>query len=278
MNEFKLFIKKNRLFSFFILIQCSIMVWMGLLYSNTFPKQNIIWNILILIGNMLMLYTFTKLIIQLQNSANHEARLLIYDKQQSILQEIATAKARSTKELASLYEKLHSQMISSEYQNISVHEIVNKLYKEHSDLLELEICKNKTINAILYHKFMIARKKHIHISAQMMVPEQLPVSDIDLMLLYTNLLDNAIQAAEQSVKRYIHLEARVMANHLVINVENTYDLHTIRTKQEDALGTSIISTVCAAYDGEYRLDLNELAHVNVVLNLDKKYIYKKRIS
>lgn len=270
MKEFALFVKNNRLFSFFILIQCSIMFLMGLLYSNAFPKQNIIWNILILIGNMLMLYTFTKLIIQLQNSANHEARLLIYDKQQSILQEIATAKARSTKELVTLYEKLHSQMIFSEYQNISAHEIVNKLYKEHSDLLELEICKNKTINAILYHKFMIAREKRIHISATVMIPEQIPINDMDLMLLYTNLLDNAIHAAEHSAERYIHLETRVMANHLVINVENTYDSHTTRTKQEEALGTSIISTVCAAYDGEYQLDLNELAHVNVVLNLDRK--------
>ena len=84
-------------------------------------------------------------------------------------------------------------------------------------------CKNTVINILLEDKEQIAHKYGIVFKAALDVPENLSISSPDLCSVFANLLDNALEAAEQIENRekWISVKGTVIAGFLVLKVENT---------------------------------------------------------
>lgn len=82
---------------------------------------------------------------------------------------------------------------------------------------------NVMVDAILNSKLTLIQERNIRVDATAMVPENIPVSDIDLSVLIGNLMDNAMEACAQlpEADRFIRVYIDVIKQQLYISVTNS---------------------------------------------------------
>lgn len=105
--------------------------------------------------------------------------------------------------------------------------------------LDLHFCENPTADSVLGHYCALARREGIPFSARADLPEKLPVDDIDLCLVLSNLLENALEASLRTVpdRRQISVVSYLHAgNVLLLQIENTFD-GEIREKNGEFLSS-----------------------------------------
>ena len=77
--------------------------------------------------------------------------------------------------------------------------------------LDMKFCENRAADSVIGYYCALAKRENIPFQAQANLPLKLPVDEIDMCLVLSNLLENA-------------LEASLHTNHLIlIQVENAYD-------------------------------------------------------
>ena len=92
--------------------------------------------------------------------------------------------------------------------------------------LELHFCENRAADSVVGYYCALAKREQIPFSVQIDLPECLPVDEINLCLVLSNLLENALEASLRTApaRRRIELTAYLHGNSLaLIQVENTYD-------------------------------------------------------
>ena len=92
--------------------------------------------------------------------------------------------------------------------------------------LELHFCENRAADGVVGYYCALAKREQIPFSVQIDLPECLPVDEINLCLVLSNLLENALEASLRTApaRRRIKLTAYLHGNSLaLIQVENTYD-------------------------------------------------------
>lgn len=133
-------------------------------------------------------------------------------------------------------------------------------YAETIRLTEINYCANKVIDALLHNKITVAKSKNIKVYTQVIAPDNIEISLLDLISLFSNLLDNAIEASEKSSKPYIILECYPIKNYLVIKIINSklksgkINLKNAISSKKDAanhgLGLQIIKNIVEKYEGD----------------------------
>lgn len=84
---------------------------------------------------------------------------------------------------------------------------------------------NLTVDAVLYSKIVAAKTRGIQLSASLLWPERLHVSDTDVMRIFSNLLDNAICYCEtlpEGTARCIDVSSVLRGGLLVLDFANTF--------------------------------------------------------
>ena len=92
--------------------------------------------------------------------------------------------------------------------------------------LEMHFCENRAADGVVGYYCALAKRENIPYSVQIDLPECLPVDEINLCLVLSNLLENALEASLRTApaRRRIKLTAYLHGNSLaLIQVENTYD-------------------------------------------------------
>lgn len=138
---------------------------------------------------------------------------------------------------------------------------INELLAKCDHFHDLDYCQNKVIDAILYHKFLVAHASGIKTESEMIIPEDIAVDALDLMRVFANLLDNAIEACLKLAEelRFIRIQGQMRAGFLVLRIENSklpqehvdFD-HPVSSKPDkDAhgYGTRIIKEIVNKYHG-----------------------------
>lgn len=82
---------------------------------------------------------------------------------------------------------------------------------------------NLMVDAILNSKLTLIQERHIHTDATALVPEDIPISGIDLSVLIGNLLDNAMEACMRmpEEERFIRIYIDIVKKQLYISVTNS---------------------------------------------------------
>lgn len=140
-------------------------------------------------------------------------------------------------------------------------------------------CKNTALNALLAH--YASRAEELQIEAgqwNLDIVEEEPVSDIDLCVIFGNILENAIDACEKVEigERYIQLSADREDDCLYITMINSSDgkserkngVFLSRKKEKSGLGLSSVSMIAGKYGGmaEFREEGKEF-YSNIMLRL-----------
>ena len=131
-------------------------------------------------------------------------------------------------------------------------------------------CSNKIINAVLIQKLRICSEGDIRYELEINLPEQLSIQDIDLMCVYSNLLDNAIESCQRNTQadNYIKIKTAPVGNYLGIKIinskavdqklltdENDY-ITSKHDKKNHGYGLRIIDEIVRQYDGYKELQDN----------------------
>lgn len=116
------------------------------------------------------------------------------------------------------------------------------------------------INALLTGKAGSAEACGVRINFDLSLPDTLPIEDVDLVSLFSNLLDNAIEACQgmdSPDRRSVDLTAKLANSHLLISVKNEFK-HSISfacglpmtTKGAGhGLGTKTVRSIAEKYQG-----------------------------
>lgn len=87
-----------------------------------------------------------------------------------------------------------------------------------------KFCKNEIVNMILSSYENVMEENRIDFQPSIFIPEQLPISDVDLTSILSNALENAIHAVLplEPEKRHIALHLRMDDGKLLISLKNTF--------------------------------------------------------
>ena len=136
---------------------------------------------------------------------------------------------------------------------------------------------NSFADVILLSKAALCREKNIDFTYSVQSLKEIDLDVIDLSSLLSNLLDNAIEAAEQTESPFVRLTIMKYNAYYTICVENSYKGKEyvkefagtlISTKPEKALhgyGTQIISDIAQKYGGSYSWEAQDDRFVSTVL-------------
>ena len=179
---------------------------------------------------LLLLLWFNTVFLLMANSLNrnarlqHENQLLTMQQQRYENLKAAIEEARQVRhdlrhqlgQLSALAEEGDLEKIKT-YLSSAVSRIPN---------LELHFCENRAADSVVGYYCALAKRENIPYSVQLDLPECLPVDEINLCLVLSNLLENALEASLRTApaRRRIKLTAYLHGNSLaLIQIENTYD-------------------------------------------------------
>ena len=121
-------------------------------------------------------------------------------------------------------------------------------------------CDNPVVNATIHYYIDIAQSYGIRTKLQVVIPKEIAISDIDLCLIFGNLLDNAVTACRhvRADARFIRLSADLdTPGHLYITMVNSFDGNVctrngkyISTKErKSGIGLASIQATIQKYHG-----------------------------
>ena len=123
---------------------------------------------------------------------------------------------------------------------------------------------NHTMNLIFHMESTKARNLGVEMDIKAVMPHQLPFSDLDLVKLYTNVMDNAIEAcvAENRKAPVISVTVNVVGEYLFTRIKNPTEKKVsflesgVTTTKGDTRvhgkGMSIVRGIVMKYDGSIR--------------------------
>lgn len=139
---------------------------------------------------------------------------------------------------------------------------------------------NNVVDAIISSKAAVCESKGIVFTYHIEPLEEIKIDTVDLSSLLSNLLDNAIEAAEKTANGYIKIDIFKYKAYYDICVENSFmgndsivhnGLRLLSTKSGDVMhgyGTQIIEDIARKYDGDSTWNADgEIFKSNVLLKI-----------
>lgn len=120
---------------------------------------------------------------------------------------------------------------------------------------QLGQCDNPVVDAFLYGRVKEAETRGVVVDPNVVLPSELPVSNTDLIIVFGNLMDNAVEACAKVECPTIQINAHVEKGYLVITESNPSVPEPERHKQrripelERGVGMHILKSIAEKYHG-----------------------------
>ena len=129
------------------------------------------------------------------------------------------------------------------------------------DVKRIEYCENNIVNAAVSSKEAMAREKGIIFETSINLPEKIDIDSMDIVSVFTNLLDNAIEECDRikEGEKKISLNCVCKKGTIAICCENSClneeKAKKLTTQKKDkflhGLGTNIVKNIAEKYNGSY---------------------------
>ena len=158
---------------------------------------------------------------------------------------------------------------------------MSKLTDTYKNMQNTSVTKNKVIDSILSNLIEECKQKNIKLDLDIKLPEEIQITDIDLCIIFSNLIDNAIEACEKlnnSSQKFINLKSNISGNYMYVSIENSYDGKISKNgvgfttwkknKKFHGVGLENVRITVNKYNGMLKYDYNEsIFKVSVLLNI-----------
>ncbi len=124
---------------------------------------------------------------------------------------------------------------------------------------------NPVVDILVGNKLGIAKSMEINVDCSLLLPYPCGIRDIDICIVLSNALDNAIHAVkglDAGIEKYIRVSGRIQGDLLMIEIENSFPGKGALKK---GTGLSNIKKVVEKYDGAMNIETQEHVFILHVL-------------
>lgn len=260
------FLRKNKEIGLLGIMQ--VLIFIVLAFGQLHKANNMYVYIgvflLQVISCIVLYYLFRKIL----RTMEEEKKQSMLKKQQKYAEEHKQVKAQLDDQLEDIKEQVshmlkNLQMNADRMSEKEFHEAVNAIISNSEQLYQVDFCDNKTVDAILYNKALLAKSLHIPFDIQVQIPQQLDIAYVDLICVFANLLDNAIEANSKvtETQRMLKITSALKMNQLIVKVENAKPINLLidkssgkttkaDTSEPHGLGLKILQRTADKYHGD----------------------------
>ena len=224
-------------------------------YQTTLCTGRVLQGYIVLsIALLILLFWFNAIFLMMATSLNRNARLQQENQLLSLQQQRYENLQAAMEETRQARHDMrhHLNQISALAESGDLESLKAYLAKTVSRIpdLEMHFCENRAADSVVGYYCALAKREGIPFRAKLDLPQALPVDEIDMCLVLSNLLENALEASlrtaaqrqQITVTAYLHAERL-----LLIKVENAYDSEirekdgTFRSSKRNGNGIGIQS-------------------------------------
>ncbi|MEE1255005.1 MAG: GHKL domain-containing protein [Lachnospiraceae bacterium] len=146
-------------------------------------------------------------------------------------------------------------------------EYIGQLAEKTASSKEYVNTGNDELDSILNYKLGRANNLNCKLDIKIEVPRERVMSDFDLNMLLSNLMDNALEAIEKAEERVLTVRIKYIKRMLYMSVYNSYNgdvkregnklLTTKAKKEEHGIGMTSIQRIVDKYQGEMTIQTSE---------------------
>ena len=146
--------------------------------------------------------------------------------------------------------------------------VLEDLKERMSKTRENIFCAIPIVNAVLMEKSKTCEEEGIFLKTNLMLPEMVEASDLDLCMIFGNLMDNAIRACkevkENGMKPQIIFTAKVGQDYVVIKCKNTALEKKRKIIQGTGYGQQILTDIAIKYNGDFQTSYENGFYVSLI--------------
>ena len=235
----------------------------GYLFSHW---QLLVMHLLGLASLFCILFSYKKL---QQNFRLSTELSLLEQEEHSLDKYVEEAKARYDRTKSFRHDiRNHIGVVKNLLQSGKLEEAVNYIEDMEDMAEEMSFpcsTNNPVVDILVGNKLGIAKNMGIDVDCSLLLPYPCSLRDIDICIVLSNALDNAIQACKSldaGIEKYINVSGRIQGNLLMIEIDNSFkDKGGFRK----GTGLSNIKNVAGKYGGAMSIDIKENVFVLHVL-------------
>lgn len=248
--------------------------------ENIQNPYNVIFLFIINFGALLIYYIMLRMDGQLARNLELEEKQHYQDLERIAFQSLQERMEETRRMRHDLRHHIH--MVSyylEEKEYDKLQEYINAYRDSIPDGDRIRFCENRMINNIMFYFASLAKEQQIDFSAQLSIPDALPVSHHEISVLLGNLLENALDACmeQQDSDRRIIVKGKGDTHSLLFTIDNTCVNEIKRDKKGKLLttkstgsgiGVSSVKKIVERYNGFFSADKKgEMFCVSFMLNL-----------
>ncbi len=210
--------------------------------------------------------------------------IAVFDDEKIIVDYVGELIKRNNEEISiikhDIYNQLQIAYVAFKQNNINAIKMLIEVEKELDDIKSTKYCENELLNIILSVKIEEAKKYDINIELKIDYFIELNMEDIDVCNIFTNLLDNSIEAAKKSENKNIKLYICEKNGYVIIKNENFCKCYkkneagkfetTKKDKKFHGYGIKIIEKTLEKYNGDLNIRIdNEIFRMIILLPQNK---------
>ena len=232
--------------------------------------QLLAMHLLGLLSLFCILFSYKKL---QQNFRLSTAISLLEQEEHSLNQYVEEAKARYDETKSFRHDiKNHIAVVKNLLQSGKLEEAVS--YMEDMDDMAEKMSfpcstNNPVVDILVGNKLGIAKSMGIDVDCSLLLPYPCSLRDIDICIILSNALDNAIQAVKRldaGMEKYIHVSGRIQGDFLMMEIENSFHGKGAFKK---GTGLSNVKKVAEKYGGAMSIEAQEnkfVLHVLLIIS------------
>ncbi|MBR2877192.1 MAG: GHKL domain-containing protein [Clostridia bacterium] len=271
---FSLFIRKSSLQSFnngyfvplFIFPVLTLVTSALFLFITFDVRLSAGYQITIFVVNLLLIFYCIFVFIYFQSLSEKERKITELEAERKMNDMNATyleILEHQNDEFQIVFHDMKNHYLTlSQMENIGdVKQYINELYPSLENQNKVRISKNKIIDLILNKYIVVCKNRNIKFYYEVRTADLNYINDIELSVILNNALDNAVEAAENSVDKIIEFSIRHINNMDFVSIINSCDekpvsrdsiLKTTKNHmQKHGFGSKIIERYTKANNGEY---------------------------
>lgn len=238
--------------------------------------ENTLLNIILIvfsINTIMIIFViaiYDQILISLDESSKHQLKIDKHQMNQEFYHELSTKtnqldllKQEFNQHFSMIQDSLHQE----NYDQLK--EYLNSITGQFEDSDDIIIVNNQVMSSLLQSKKSVCSKLNITLNLHIHFQKIYKISDIDVIVLLGNILDNAIEANEKVAEknRYITLNIKQIKSYLKITCENPFSEMPVEkngilltSKAENkfhGIGLSNVKSTCIKYNGEFTYNFNK---------------------
>lgn len=219
--------------------------------------QYFLFFVVVLVLLVILWNRHTKIQLKTQNQRMEQQKNMQY---RYFSERIAQNKALYDLHSQSVAQWTEIAALAKKQDDAALRTVLSALDTQYESMPRMVFCDNVIVNAVLAQRLCRMEQDSIRFAHQLRIPEQIGIQDIDLMCLFSNIMDNAIEACEElpeNLQRWIRLQAALRSGLLLLTCENSAQPsagNPLASSKQNAdahgFGIPIIRDICRRYQSE----------------------------